>query len=63
MPSLSKFINNTPIKRNAIVLAGTMIFVYWSSLKIIKARNKKFEKNSKNDYSIKLDTDKNVSLK
>jgi len=55
--------NNTPIKRNAIVLAGTMIFVYWSSLKIIKARNKKFEKNSKNEYSIKLDTDKNVSLK
>ena len=57
MPSLSKFMNHTPMKRNAVALAGTMILVYWSSLKIIKSRNKKFQKSAQNDYSIKLDTD------
>ncbi len=61
MPSLSKFMNHTPMKRNAVALAATMIFVYWSSLKIIKSRNKKFQSSAKNDYSIKLDSD-NVTI-
>lgn len=57
MPSLSKFMNDTPIKRNAIALASTMIFVYWSSLRLIKARNKNFLKKFKNEISIKLDSE------
>ena len=41
MSVLSKMVQNTAIKKNAIVLAGTMVMIYWSSLKIIKARNKR----------------------
>ena len=40
MSALSKLANNTPMKKNALVLAGTMVFIYWSSLKLIKARNR-----------------------
>lgn len=43
MSVLSKLMKNSAVRQNAIVCAGTMVFIYWSSLKIIKARNKKFE--------------------
>lgn len=55
MSVLSKMVQNTAIKKNAIVLAGTMVMIYWSSLKIIKARNKRFAKLSKTDYLSQAD--------
>lgn len=44
MSVFSKFLRNGPMRRNAVVLASTMVFVYWSTMRIIKHRNKKLGK-------------------
>lgn len=64
MSVLSKLAQNSALKKNAVVLAGTMVLIYISSLKIMKARNKRFAKlfkkelNSKNDPKSKKKSDK-----
>lgn len=58
MSVLSKMIFNTAISKNAIGLACLMVFTYWTSKKIIKARTRKFAKENNIDLSKK---DKKVS--
>lgn len=63
MSVLSKLMHNTAVRQNAVVCAGTMVLIYWSSLKIIKARNKKFAMNNKVDVNSKTTKSKQKSNK
>ena len=54
MAMFSKYAHNITLKRNAIVLASSMVFMYWSSLKLIKYRNKRLAKQQKTDHSSKV---------
>nr|UOU03346.1 ATP-binding cassette subfamily D3 [Brachionus rubens] len=54
MTAFSKFVQNPLMRRNAIMLASSMVFAYWSSLKIMAYRNKRLAKQQKNDNSILL---------
>ena len=58
MAIISKFMNDYTFRRNAIVLASSMVVTYWSTLKLMKARNKKLANKQKNDVSIKIKSDK-----
>lgn len=47
MSVLSKLVQDPTLRKNAIVLAASMVFMYHGSLKLIKHRNKKFAKDNK----------------
>jgi ATP-binding cassette, subfamily D (ALD), member 3 len=47
MSVMSKFAGSSPVRRNAIILASSMIFIYYSSMRIIKNRNKQFARANK----------------
>ena len=40
MSAFSKFLNNRTMRSNALIVAGSMVFIYWSSLELIRLRNK-----------------------
>lgn len=42
MSALSKLLNSAPVKKNAIILASSMIFVYYTTGAIIKRKNSKY---------------------
>lgn len=62
MAIISKFMNDYTFRRNAIVLASSMVVTYWSTLKLMKARNKKLANKQKNDVSIKIKTDRSDKI-
>nr|QNH67960.1 ATP-binding cassette transporter subfamily D member 3 [Brachionus plicatilis] len=52
MSAFSKFLQNPLMRRNAIMLASSMVFAYWSSMKIINYRNRRLAKHQKSDSSV-----------
>lgn len=52
MSAFSKFLYSGPMRRNAIILASSMVCIYWSSLRIIQLRNKDLAKKQKYDNTI-----------
>ena len=54
MAIISKFMNDYTFRRNAIIVASSMVVTYWSTLKLMKARSKKLAKQQKSDVSLNL---------
>lgn len=58
MSALSKLANNAPLRKNALVLASSMVFVYYTTKFVIKRRNLKFSKQQKNELTSNKKNDK-----
>ncbi len=63
MAVLSKILSNTAITHNAFMLASVIVLTYWTSLRIVKARARRFAKLNNGSASKKGKTVKSSKKK